>query len=170
MTRSERTDLVLRPGEPGDARAVADLFIAARRAAVPAMPPPVHPPEEIRAWFVGLLAGDREVWVAERDGSLAGYTIVDPEWLDSLYVRPDLTGQGIGSVLMDLVKGLRPGGFGLWVFETNTAAQRFYVRHGLRAVERTDGAGNEERSPDIRMVWPGLSVGPATMGRSGHVG
>ena len=35
------------------------------------------------------------------------------------------------------------------------AAQRCYERQGFVAVERTDGAGNEEREPDVRLVWPG---------------
>jgi chorismate mutase len=98
---------------------------------------------------------DRETWVAERDGEVVGYLVLDPEWLDSLYVRPDLTGHGIGSVLLDLAKGLRPDGFGLWVFETNVRAQQFYRRHGLFVVRRTDGSDNEERSPDLEMVWAG---------------
>ncbi len=34
-------------------------------------------------------------------------------------------------------------------------ARAFYARHGLVELERTDGAGNEERAPDIRMAWPG---------------
>ena len=46
-----------------------------------------------------------------------------------------------------------PGGFCLWVFETNTPARGFYARHGLVELERTDGAGNEEKQPDIRMAW-----------------
>jgi hypothetical protein len=41
----------------------------------------------------------------------------------------------------------------LWVFESNVPARRFYELHGFVAVERTDGAGNEERAPDVRMEW-----------------
>lgn len=153
--RPDGTDLVLRPAAEADASVLADLFIAARRAAEPAMPPPVHPATEIHAWFGQQLAAGREVWVAEHDEGVVGYLIIDDEWLDSLYVRPDLTGHGIGSLLMDLAKGLRPDGFGLWVFETNVDAQRFYARHGFVVAERTDGSDNEEGAPDLRMVWGG---------------
>lgn len=158
-------DLVLRPAVEADAEALADLFMAARDGAYPAMPRPVHDPAAIRAWFrevLGLaprtipMPDDREVWVATEDGeSPAGYLVLDPEWLDSLYVRPGLTGRGIGTVLLELAKGLRPDGFGLWVFESNVAAQRFYRRHGLVVVRRTDGSENEERSPDLEMAWLG---------------
>ena len=161
------SDLVVRPGTPDDATVLAELFMSAREAAYPAMPHSIHPPHEVHAWFrelFGLADGNgnregRETWVAEQDGHVVGYTILDPEWLDSLYIRPDLTGQGIGSVLLDLAKGLRPDGFGLWVFETNVRAWQFYARHGLVETERTDGSGNEEQAPDIKMVWPGAVAG-----------
>ncbi len=158
-------DLVLRPAVDADADALADLFMAARDAAYPAMPRPIHQPPAVKAWFrevLGLdprttpMPDDREVWVAAgEDGALVGYLVLDPEWLDSLYVRPELTGRGVGSVLLELAKSLRPAGFGLWVFESNVAAQRFYRRHGLVAVRRTDGSENEERSPDLEMAWLG---------------
>jgi len=151
-------DLSLRPGTTGDAEVLAELFLDAREAAYPAMPRTIHPPHEVHDWFRQLLQGDRETWVAERDGAVAGYLILDPAWLDSLYIRPDLTGHGIGTVLVDLAKSLRPDGFALWVFESNVAAQRFYRRHGLYEAERTDGSANEERAPDIKMVWPGAAV------------
>ena len=60
---------------------------------------------------------------------------------------------GIGTALLDLATVLRPDGFGLWVFETNVAARRFYAARGLVEVERTDGADNEERAPDVHLRW-----------------
>ena len=162
-----RPDLTLRPAVARDAPALADLFLASRRAAVPSMPAPVHPPDQVHAWFAEQLrpetvhdddagaATRRELWVADRDAFAVGYLILDPEWLDSLYVDPDLVGHGIGTALLDLAKSLRPGGFGLWVFESNLGARRFYSARGLLSLERTDGRDNEEKAPDIAMVWPG---------------
>jgi GNAT superfamily N-acetyltransferase len=143
---------VLRPAVPGDADAIADVHLAARRAA--AMPPGIHPPHEVRAWLAGRLAAD-EVWVAEADGAVVGYARFTPTWLDDLYVVPAAQGSGVGSALLDVVKALRPAGFSLWVFESNTPARRFYARHGLVEREHTDGSGNEERAPDVRMEWAG---------------
>ncbi len=151
----EETDLVLRPADPRDADTLADLFLSARAAAYPAMPRSIHTPEETHVWFRQLLESGRETWVAEREGDAVGYIVLDPEWLDSIYVRSDLTGAGIGTVLLDLAKSLRPDGFGLWVFESNEDAQRFYRRHGLVEIRRTDGADNEEREPDIELAWLG---------------
>lgn len=155
------TDLLIRPGAPDDGSALTDLFLEARRAAQASMPAPVRSAEETAAWFehqLGLSGrepGSREIWVAEREGDIVGYLVLDPEWLQSLYVRPALTHQGIGTALLDLAKGLRPHGFGLWVFESNHQARRFYARRGLLRLERTDGRDNEERSPDVAMAWPG---------------
>ncbi|WP_327002107.1 GNAT family N-acetyltransferase [Dactylosporangium sp. NBC_01737] len=51
------------------------------------------------------------------------------------------------------LKSRRPAGLQLWTFASNTAAQRFYLRHGFVVAETTDGSLNEERAPDIRFVW-----------------
>jgi PPOX class probable F420-dependent enzyme len=153
-------DLTLRRATAEDAGRLASLFVDAREAAFPQMPRSIHPPASVHSWFAELLgapdaAQGRETWLAERDGDIVGYLVLAGSWLDSLYVRPGLTGQGIGSVLLDLVKGMRPDGFSLWVFESNTGAQTFYRRHGLVTLRRTDGTGNEERSPDREMAWLG---------------
>ncbi len=149
-------ELILRPATPEDLGAVAEVHLEARAAAVPAMPASVHAPEAVRAFFstIDLGPGGREVWVAEADG-IVGYAAVKGSWLDDLYVVPRAQGEGVGSALLDLVKGLRPSGFCLWVFTSNEPARRFYERHGLIVLEETDGSGNEERAPDIRMAWPG---------------
>ena len=80
---------------------------------------------------------------------------LDDDFLDALYVGPDHQGLGIGTALLDLAKARRPDGFGLWVFASNAPARGFYHRHGLVELEHTDGSGNEEHSPDVRMAWPG---------------
>ena len=144
------TEAVLRPAGGEDAEGIAEVNPASRRAA--AMPPGVHPDHEVRAWLAGRLGVD-DVWVAEVDGTIVGYARFTETWLDDLYVTPGSQGQGIGTMLLDLVKAVRPGGFSLWVFERNTPAQAFYTRNGLVEREHTDGSGNEERAPDLRMEW-----------------
>ena len=145
--------LALRPAVEGDRDAVADIHLAARRKA--AMPPGAHTDDQVRQWLSSRLQSDDEVWLAEADGEPAGYARFTETWLDDLYVTPRHAGQGVGSGLLDLVKARRPDGFCLWVFEMNTPARAFYAHHGLVELERTDGVANEERSPDIKMAWPG---------------
>jgi chorismate mutase/GNAT superfamily N-acetyltransferase len=152
---ADGSDLVLRPADADDAAEVTRVFLEARAGAVPAMPPPVHTAEEILGHHRERFAAGEELWVAEAAGETVGYCHVAGDWLDALYVVPGRSGQGIGTALLDLVKGVRPDGFALWVFVSNDPARRFYRRHGLVELERTDGSGNEERSPDLRMAWPG---------------
>ena len=146
----------MRPAEPEESYALAALYGRSRAAAAPAMPPGLHTAQEDRAWFAARLRdGEHHAWVAERDGVLLGYALLTATWLDHLFVEPDGQGAGVGSLLLDAVKGLRPDGFCLWVFESNPPARSFYARRGLVELERTDGSGNEEKSPDVKMAWPG---------------
>ena len=144
------TDVTLRRADLVDAEAVAAVHLASRRAAP--MPPSVHADAEALPWLTARLAED-EVWVAEAEGAVVGYLRLTPTWLDDLYVAPTHAGQGVGSMLLDLAKAVRPGGFSLWVFETNAPARAFYRRHGLVEREHTDGSDNEEKAPDLRMSW-----------------
>ena len=41
----------------------------------------------------------------------------------------------------------------LWTFQANTRARAFYAREGFAEVKLTDGQGNDEELPDVRMVW-----------------
>lgn len=147
-----RPDVILRPAVPADAGAVATINLASRAGA--SMPPGVHTDDEVRGWLAGRLEHD-EVWVADLDGEVAAYARLTPTWLDDLYVAPAHARQGLGTALLDVAKAQRPRGFCLWVFEMNTPARDFYARHGLVELERTDGAANEEKQPDVRMAWPG---------------
>jgi GNAT superfamily N-acetyltransferase/chorismate mutase len=148
-------ELRLRPAGPEHLPGLAELFLRARAAAVPAMPPGTHSDADVRAWVGGWDLDAWDVWLAEADGRAVGFAVVAGDWLHSLYVDPDAAGQGVGGTLLDLVKGLRPAGFCLWVFESNVPAREFYEHRGLVDLERTDGSANEERAPDIRMAWPG---------------
>lgn len=145
--------LSLRLATADDLSSVAQIYLAARDAAP--MPPGIHPPEEVRAWVNGWDLTRCTVWLALDDGVPIGFAQLTSTWLDGLYVLPSAQGSGAGSALLDQVKRERPGGFGLWVFEMNTPARDFYRAHGLVELERTDGSANEEREPDVKMVWPG---------------
>ncbi len=148
------TELTLRPATEADGEALTGIHLGSRRAAT--MPPGVHTDDATRHWLAARLRED-EVWLAELDGLPVGYARFTDTWLDDLYVLPAYAGRGVGSALLDLVKAQRPDGFCLWVFEMNAPARAFYAHHGLLELERTDGSGNEERSPDVRLAWPGCS-------------
>jgi GNAT superfamily N-acetyltransferase len=158
------TELALRPATEADLPAVTEVLMAAREAAYPAMPHGVHVPDEVRAWVAGWDLAATPVWLACSGAAVLGYARFDEVWLDDLYVAPSAQGGGVGSALLDVVKAQRPGGFCLWVFESNAPARRFYAARGLVELEHTDGSANEERAPDLRMAWAGTD--PLTFYRS----
>lgn len=138
---------------------MASVWLAARRAAVPAIPAPAHADDDVRRWICEQLVPTHEVWVVEVDGCVAGLLVLDGGWVSQLYVNPAHQGQGLGSALLEWAKAQSPEGLDLWTFETNIGAHRFYERHGFTLVESTDGRANEERMPDRRYRWPQTRCG-----------
>jgi ribosomal protein S18 acetylase RimI-like enzyme len=145
--------ITLRPAGPHDGDAIAAVFGAARRAAM-AYLPRLHTGDEDRAHFAGVVTAGATT-VALRDGRVVAFVALHEAWVEHLYVDPAHSRAGIGSTLLRHAQAARPDGLELWVFQRNAAAIAFYERHGFRIAELTDGAGNEEREPDARMVWPG---------------
>jgi len=141
----------LRSVEPGDTEAVGDVFLAALAGMT--YLPDLHTEEETRTFIRDLLLPYNEVWVAEEDGRVIGFTGLGDDFVRHLYVRPEEQDRGVGTALLELAKERRPAGLQLWVFQRNVGARRFYERHGFTVVELTDGSGNEEREPDARYVW-----------------
>jgi len=146
-------EISIRDATAADADAVADTWLAAFRETYDF--PPAHTDDEVRGWVARGLLPSTQTWVATAGGDVIGFLALREGWVEQLYVRRPWTGRGIGSRLMALAKERRPGGLELWTFQVNAGARRFYERHGFRAVELTDGSGNEERQPDVRYAWTG---------------
>ena len=146
------SSVLLRRATVDDADEVAALYVRARRAAVPAIPPPVHSDESIARFVRTKLIPERETWVATDGAAIIGLLTLDGDDIDQLYLAPERTGQGIGSELVTLAKRERPAGLELWAFQSNDRAIAFYERHGFVAEAWTDG-DNEEGEPDVRMRW-----------------
>jgi GNAT superfamily N-acetyltransferase len=150
---------VLRAARGSDGRDVATVHLRSRAFALPTVPV-VHDDAEVRRWIADEVIGHRDVTVAELDGTIVGWMVLDGEhggrgWIDQLYLDPAWLGRGLGDSFVEVAKQRHPGGLQLWTFQVNEPAQRFYERHGFVAVERTSGAGNEERTPDVRFEWLG---------------
>lgn len=150
----------IRRTTPADIEVIAEIHWAARSSPDNDLPAFIHSRESV-SWFVEVVMMETcSIWLAEIDGRPIGYlALEDPDWLAHLYLLPGATGAGVGSALVSLAKRELPHGMQLWTFQSNTRARRFYARHGFVEVERTDGVGadgeptNEERAPDVRMVW-----------------
>lgn len=140
----------MRRATPADAASLGPVFTAARLAL--GFFPALHTAAEDVAYFAAAVGRD-EVFVTEVAGEIAGFCVATPTRLEHLYVHPDHQGRGMGSALFDAVAAARPSGFDLWVFEANERAIAFYEARGCVEVERTDGARNEERLADRRLMW-----------------
>jgi ribosomal protein S18 acetylase RimI-like enzyme len=132
-----------------DAPAIADIHLIARSQSVAR----VHTDAETRDWFAGIV-GDRPSawWVARQGGRVVGYMLIDGEYLDHLYVRPEAQGCGVGSALLRKARSLSPRRVALVTFQRNANARAFYEKHGFRPFRFTDGE-NEEGEPDVHYVW-----------------
>lgn len=144
--------MILRPATPDDAPALAAIHILAMRTL--AFLPQLHTVKEAVVWMSETVLPTHRVTVAEADGKACGYIACSEGWIDQLYVHPDHQGRGVGARLLESV--LAEGGSRqLWTFQQNARARAFYESRGFRAVEFTDGSGNEEKTPDVRYVWDG---------------
>lgn len=108
-----------------DARAVATVWLRSRRASIPAIPAPVHSDEDVHEFFATVVLPERETWVIDDDrGEIVALLVLEPGWIDQLYVDPRHTGRGLGSRLLDVAKAVYSDGLDLWTFTANTCARR----------------------------------------------
>lgn len=137
-----------------DAPEAADVWLCSFAAALPTVVRP-RTDDEVRAYFREVVVPQRETWVADAgaEDGIVGVMVLGDGELSQLYLHPDWRGRGLGDRFVALAKERNPGGLGLWAFQVNKPARRFYERHGFVAVTFTDGGGNEEREPDVRYEW-----------------
>ncbi len=143
--------LMLRNAESADAVRIAQIHRMARSEAMPWLPI-IHSAEEDLVFFSENVLPNEQVRVVEVEDDIVGFVSVHGDWLNHLYIHPNFWGHGFGSLLLGEAKAGSQR-LQLWTFQRNTAARSFYNRHQFSEVERTDGARNEERTPDVRMVW-----------------
>ena len=91
--------------------------------------------------MVQFLESDDDYLMAVEDDVVSGLAVV----------RAHRQG-GLGRALLEDAMA-RNTSLRLWTFQANTGAQRFYLRAGFTEAQRTDGADNEEKLPDIEYVW-----------------
>ena len=138
----------LRPATRADAPALARILGNWVRET--GWMPVLHSREEDLG-FLAHLIETAEVTVAE-DSAPLGFLAREGEDVRALYLSPEARGRRIGRALLDRAKeGCTR--LSLWAFEANALAVAFYEREGFRVAGRTDGSGNEEWLPDLRLVW-----------------
>jgi len=92
------------------------------------------------------------VTVARKDGALPGFMAQRGDEIHALYIAPEARGAGVGGALLANAKS-QSERLALWCHQANTGARRFYARHGFEEIQTSDGQGNDEKLPDVYLVW-----------------
>ena len=112
----------------------------------------LHTPEADRWFYRERVFTACQVHGAFEGGALVAIIAFRSDWIDQLYVLPEVQGRGVGNELLQVAKRAFDC-LQLWTFQRNLSARRFYVARGFALVEQTDGARNEEKEPDARYLW-----------------
>jgi ribosomal protein S18 acetylase RimI-like enzyme len=165
--------ITFRIADPSDSARVAELHATSWQSAYRGFLSDAYldtdvPVERLRVWQARLAQPSERQYVllAEQGDVLVGFVCVlhdaEPAWgayLDNLHVRPGLTGQGLGGRLLiralQWVARTEPGqAMHLLVLAGNTAARRFYERHGGQLVETLAKVMPDGTTPTVcRYLW-----------------
>jgi GNAT superfamily N-acetyltransferase len=143
--------LELRQATVADADTIAAVFLASFGLLI--FLPMLHTPAEYRSFVANVILKDCEVIVAEDAGGIVSFLARQGEEVRLLYTRPDYIGRGAGTQLIEAAKRRGVKALELWCFQANLRARRFYEARGFHAVRFTNGADNEEKTPDVRYRW-----------------
>ena len=143
--------LGIRRATVADVDMIAAVFSASFR--VLNFLPRLHTEAEERSFIADVIFRDCEVIVAEDDSGIVSFLARQNEEVRLLYTRPDRIGCGAGTQLIETAKKSGINALELWCFQANARARRFYEPRGFHAIRFTDGAGNEEKTSDIRYRW-----------------
>tara|TARA_R110002049_G_scaffold23781_6_gene84711 strand:+ start:102953 stop:103417 length:465 start_codon:yes stop_codon:yes gene_type:complete len=149
MRGGDVTQVVIHPARVLDAGAVG----AVMGKAMDAQPwlPRVHSRAQDVA-HVGAMIDAGWVKVARLEDDIVGFLARAGSEIHALYLHPAAQGRGIARRLLQEAKATRTH-LGLWSFQANARAARFYRRAGFAEVTRTNGLRNDQRLPDIRFEW-----------------
>lgn len=115
-----------------------------------------------------LSSSDSATWIAEDDGGMAGFGLVESAdesgrivgYIQTLEVAPDKRGQGVGGELLRLIEGsaCAAGAVLIWlhVDAENASAIRLYEAHGYLC--KAQRANYYARSKDALIYAKGLET------------
>src|SRR5215467_3046852 len=132
---------MIRQATSADSDDIARILRVSFETAMPFIPP-LHTPDEDRAFIRTRVFPACEMWVADKNG-VAGFIAFREGWIEHLYIHPAYQRRGLGRGLLAQAKKRFPE-LQLWVFQRNHNAIAFYEANGFRLVRQTDGAQNEE--------------------------
>jgi putative acetyltransferase len=150
MMARAHPSLALRPFLPADAPLLAEIF----RASIAELTGDDYSESQQQAWasaaddeeaFAARLA-ERLTLIATLDGSPVGFIALEqPDVIDLLYVHPAVTGQGVGTMLVDALERLMGSrGAKRLTTDASDSAVGFFEHRGYVAQRRnTVSSGGE---------------------------
>ena len=141
----------LRRAADEDAQAIAEVYFAS--FCLLTFLPMLHTAESYRGFIANVILKECAVTVVEDDTGIVSFLALQGEEVRLLYTRPDRIGLGAGTQLIEAAKSSGVEALELWCFQANGRARRFYEARGFHTIRFTDGAENEERTPDVRYRW-----------------
>lgn len=93
-------------------------------------------------------------WVYEKEGEVVGFISMNGEYVAALFVAPKWQGRRVGTTLLNHAKTLSSV-LRLAVYTENTAACRFYARHGFTLVQERLDETTGHREQVMRWEQPG---------------
>lgn len=127
--------MIVRPGTPADVPRALEIW----RAAVDA----THGflTAEDRAEIDGMVAEQFlphvPLWLADREGEVLGFLVMDGEMIDALFVHPAVHGQGVGTLLLEHALSLAPNAI-VDASEQASNALPFYEARGFVRTGRSE--------------------------------
>ena len=161
--------IAIREAEANDAPRIVQIYVESWNAGFGELMPDLAVDEDrISRWTTDLTTGQTHWWVAEYDGSIAGFVgigpsrdPVDPELgeLDTIAVDPAHWRKSIGTALMrTALDALAEAGFTeaiLWTLAGYDQGQTFYNSMGWTRDGRTRDNGHQVAfRHDLRRSWP----------------
>ena len=143
-----------RPATAEDADTIAAVFSTSYRLLT--FLPTVRTDDDRRRFIENVILKTCKVIVAEDETGIVSFLALSGQVVRLFYTRPDRIGWGAGSLLLEAAKNSGVGALELWCFQANERARRFYEERGFRAILFTDGADNEEKTPDVFYRWQGM--------------
>lgn len=144
---------LIRPYASDDFDSVTRLWRAAREVAFPDFQREKgHTFPEDCEYFRNVILQNDDVWVAEVDGSVAGFLAIAGDFVDQLFIHPDFQRRGVGRDLLEQAKRLSPEHLFLYTFQVNVNGRAFYEKNGFAAV-RFGVSPAPESEPDVEYHW-----------------
>jgi len=120
----------------------AARLLELRRRSIVELAPVGMSREDAETWAAKLtIAGMQqklsqlEIWVAEVDGSIAGWVAIRDNRLEGMYTAPEYVGKSVGTGLLELVESrMREKGIAAIFAQASANAERFYLQRGYEQV------------------------------------